>query len=94
MVVVAGVTVVSGVEAEMTIITSGRSVLVDDVVGIGVNADVLVSFVTHCTVCEVDEPTVTVRVRATMDLANANKKNECMSIVKDVRERSQTRLYV
>lgn len=78
--------VVSGVEAEMMIITSGRSVLVDDVVGIGVHTEVLVYFVTHCTDDEADELAVTVRVRAMMELAKANKRKECVSIVKDIQE--------
>ena len=64
-VVLTGVMVVSGVEAERTIITSVSN-FVDDVVGIGVLAEVLVSLVTHCTVCDVDELTVVVKVSPAM----------------------------
>ena len=85
-VVVAGVTVLSGVEAERTTITSTK-VLVDDVVGIGVLAEVLVSFVTHCTVCDVDELTVAVKVRSAMiDSARVNRSNIGSSMMSDFGE--------
>lgn len=83
-VVLAGVIVVSGVEAERTIITS-VSVCVDDVVGIGVLAEVLVSFVTHCTVCDVDEVTVAVKVSPAMiELAKAKRRKGCNSMMREL----------
>ena len=85
MVFVAGVTVVSGVEADIMIITSGGSVLVEEVVGTGVFPDVVARQVVHCSVCDVDELTVTVRVSPTINLAYAKKRNSCTSIVKKLR---------
>ncbi len=83
-VVLVGVMVVSGVEAERTIITS-VSICVDDVVGIGVLAEVLVSFVTHCTVCDVDELTVAVKVSPVMmESAKAKRRNSCNSIMREL----------
>ena len=86
-VVVAGVMVVSGVEAESTTIISGKRYIIDDEVGIGALAGELVSLVRHCTVCLVVELTVTVKVSpARMELAEANKRNTCSSIVRELRE--------
>lgn len=83
-VVLAGVMVVSGVEAERTIITS-VSTFVDDVVGIGVLAKLLVSLVTHCSVCDVDELIVAVKVSPAMiESAKAKRRNSCNSIMREL----------
>ncbi len=82
---VAGVMVVSGVEADSTTITSGSRVLVDDEVGIGVLAGELVSLVRHCTVCIVVELTVAVKVSPAMiKLGKANQRDNSTSIMRDL----------
>ena len=71
-VVVGGVTVVIGFEAEKTKIDSGESVLAVVSVGMGDSTGFFESFVLHLTSVDVEDESVTVNVKADMDSANVN----------------------
>lgn len=93
-VVAGGVIVLSGVETERTTISSGGRVVVDDVVGIAVFAEVAI-FVTHFTVDIVVELSVIVKESpATIDFARVNKRSDCNSNMRGMRESRENRLYV
>lgn len=94
-VVAGGVIVLSGVETERTTISSGGRVVVDDVDGIAVFAEEVAIFVTHFTVDIVVELSVIVKESpATIDFARVNKRSDCNSNMRGMRESRENRLYV
>ena len=81
-VVVGGVRVVMGVEAEKTRISSGTPVLVVVSVGIGGSTGFFESLVLHWTCADDEELEVTVNVKAKMARANTNSRSNRAHILK------------